>query len=303
MAAATLIIFVAVVHRFAVGVPLLYPYFYQINLTWAQELCIYMFIWMAKFCAAYGVRTGIHVGVDVVINMLDAPWRKKVTLFALFCGALFTAIVGTMGLKFVVEEGPAKLDERLVPGQRRCGTQTEEKIVTGFCPAVAQVDEGDAAAAVESAALPQADGRVAVGLPAGGAMLGKEEIGARTELQVAAHRDAQLAAQAPGVVLEIASGPDAGLDRAVNQSGALPAILRRRPGRPHTSERQQNHDRVASRHPTSISDCLKVPVQGVMRQDAATWFPSASIRWISPRFSSRRPCSIFARSPTMTQTR
>ena len=106
MAAATLIIFVAVVHRFAVGVPLLYPYFYQINLTWAQELCIYMFIWMAKFGAAYGVRTGIHVGVDVVINMLDAPWRKKVTLFALFCGALFTAIVGTMGLKFVVELYP-----------------------------------------------------------------------------------------------------------------------------------------------------------------------------------------------------
>jgi hypothetical protein len=28
-----------------------------------QELCIYMFIWMAKFGAAYGVRTGIHVGV------------------------------------------------------------------------------------------------------------------------------------------------------------------------------------------------------------------------------------------------
>jgi len=24
-----------------------------------------MFIWMAKFGAAYGVRTGIHVGVDV----------------------------------------------------------------------------------------------------------------------------------------------------------------------------------------------------------------------------------------------
>ena len=35
---------------------------------WAQELCIYMFIWMAKFGAAYGVRTGIHVGVDVVVR-------------------------------------------------------------------------------------------------------------------------------------------------------------------------------------------------------------------------------------------
>jgi C4-dicarboxylate transporter DctQ subunit len=101
IAAATLVIFAAVVQRFAVGVSFLYPIFYPINLTWAQELCIYMFIWMAKFGAAYGVRTGIHVGVDVLINQLNDTWRKKVTLFALFCGALFTATVGSMGLKFV----------------------------------------------------------------------------------------------------------------------------------------------------------------------------------------------------------
>jgi C4-dicarboxylate transporter DctQ subunit len=62
-----------------------------------------MFIWMAKFGAAYGVRTGIHVGVDVLINRLNDRWRKWVILFGLFGGALFTAIVGTMGAKFVIE--------------------------------------------------------------------------------------------------------------------------------------------------------------------------------------------------------
>jgi C4-dicarboxylate transporter DctQ subunit len=106
IAAATLVIFAAVVQRFAVGVPFLYPFFYKINLTWAQELCIYMFIWMAKFGAAYGVRTGIHVGVDVLVNQLNDSWRKKVVLFGLLCGALFTAIVGTMGAKFVIELYP-----------------------------------------------------------------------------------------------------------------------------------------------------------------------------------------------------
>ena len=70
MAAATLMIFVAVVHRYGTGVPFLYPYFIQIHISWAQELCIYMFVWMAKFGAAYGVRTGIHVGVDVLVNQL-----------------------------------------------------------------------------------------------------------------------------------------------------------------------------------------------------------------------------------------
>jgi len=103
MAAATLLIFVAVVHRYASGVPFLYPYMAPIHLSWAQELCIYMFVWMAKFGAAYGVRTGIHVGVDVLVKELRNPWQKWVVLFGLFCGALFTAVVGTMGLKFVLE--------------------------------------------------------------------------------------------------------------------------------------------------------------------------------------------------------
>ena len=101
MAGATLLIFVAVVQRFAAGTALLYPYASAIDLTWAQELCIYMFIWMAKFGAAYGVRTGIHVGVDVLLLKLSPLWRRAVVLFGLFSGALFTGIVGTMGARFV----------------------------------------------------------------------------------------------------------------------------------------------------------------------------------------------------------
>ena len=110
MAAATIIIFVAVAHRYSLtGVATLFNYgrahdigwitelgrfgftwLRSINLTWAQELCIYLFVWMAKFGAAYGVRTGIHVGVDVLVNRLSAGPRHKVIIFALLCGALFT---------------------------------------------------------------------------------------------------------------------------------------------------------------------------------------------------------------------
>jgi C4-dicarboxylate transporter DctQ subunit len=102
IAAATVVIFVAVVQRYGTGVPFLYPYFSQIHMSWAQELCIYMFVWMAKFGAAYGVRTGIHVGVDVLVLMLSPKWRKVTILFGLLCGALFTGIIGTMGAKFVI---------------------------------------------------------------------------------------------------------------------------------------------------------------------------------------------------------
>jgi len=107
MGAATLVIFVAVVHRYASGIP--WPAFQdwllKINLSWAQELCIYMFIWMAKFGAAYGVRTGIHVGVDVLVNRLPERMASKLIFFGLLSGALFTGVVGTFGAKFVWEIG------------------------------------------------------------------------------------------------------------------------------------------------------------------------------------------------------
>ena len=123
IAAATLLIFVAVLHRYSTGasidlskwaaargVPVIpeilkaiYLWLASLDLSWAQELCIYMFIWMAKFGAAYGVRTGIHVGVDVFVNLLPPASRKRVIVFSLLCGALFTGIVAVFGGAFVGE--------------------------------------------------------------------------------------------------------------------------------------------------------------------------------------------------------
>lgn len=105
MAAATLITFFAVVHRYGSGIETLQPYLAHIHTSWAQELTIYMFVWMAKFGAAYGVRTGIHVGVDVLINKLSDKNRSKFIILGLLAGALFTGIVGTLGATFVWEIG------------------------------------------------------------------------------------------------------------------------------------------------------------------------------------------------------
>jgi C4-dicarboxylate transporter DctQ subunit len=103
MGAATLLVFVAVLHRYAAGwpIPVVQDWLLSLNLSWAQELCIYMFIWMAKFGAAYGVRTGIHVGVDVLINSLPNRTRRAYVLFGLLAGALFTIVVGTLGANYV----------------------------------------------------------------------------------------------------------------------------------------------------------------------------------------------------------
>lgn len=118
---ATLLIFVAVVHRYSLSmiawgfstarahewestadaIKAVYLAVRSINLIWAQELCIILFVWMAKFGAAYGVRTGIHVGIDVVINRLSTPYRRLFILIGLLSGAFFTGVVATLGTNFV----------------------------------------------------------------------------------------------------------------------------------------------------------------------------------------------------------
>lgn len=92
MAAATLVTFAAVVMRYANGS----------GLDWAQELTIYLFIWMAKFGAAYGVRTGIHIGVDFLVNWVRPAIRRKMILLALSLGMIFTGAIAFFGARWVL---------------------------------------------------------------------------------------------------------------------------------------------------------------------------------------------------------
>lgn len=121
MAAAVALIFVAVVHRFSLGLAAdmvgygrshdlawlqsagrsTFRTLNSLKLTWAQEACIYLFIWMAKFGAAYGVRIGIHVGVDLLVQSLTGTAQKVMTVIAMSGGILFTAILVWIGSDFV----------------------------------------------------------------------------------------------------------------------------------------------------------------------------------------------------------
>ena len=109
MAVATVVIFISVVHRYASGyeIPVLQDWLLDMNVGWAQEFCIILFVWMAKFGAAYGVRTGIHVGVDILINKLSGSSRAALINIGLLCGVVFTGLIGIFGALFVWENGMA----------------------------------------------------------------------------------------------------------------------------------------------------------------------------------------------------
>ena len=121
IALATLLIFLSVSHRFAIGFAAdivgfarsndletlgayarsVFKFINALKMTWAQEACIFMFVWMAKFGAAYGVRTGIHVGVDILAERLQGTARRTITIIAMSGGILFTAIIVWIGADFV----------------------------------------------------------------------------------------------------------------------------------------------------------------------------------------------------------
>ncbi len=92
MAVATLVTFAAVVMRYANGS----------GIDWAQELTIYLFIWMAKFGAAYGVRTGIHIGVDFLVNWVRPAIRRAMVMVALSLGMIFTGSIAFFGARWVI---------------------------------------------------------------------------------------------------------------------------------------------------------------------------------------------------------
>ena len=118
MGFATVVVFVAVIHRYLSGVsiPGLQDWLLSLNMGWVQEATIYCFVWMAKFGAAYGVRTGIHVGVDVFINRMKTENRRKFVLFGLLAGAFFTGTIAALGAYFVAENGAHYAFVKLIGG-------------------------------------------------------------------------------------------------------------------------------------------------------------------------------------------
>lgn len=57
-------------------------YVFNGNILWALEITVFLFAWLVLMGASYAVKKHIHIGVDVVINMLSPGARKNLALLA-----------------------------------------------------------------------------------------------------------------------------------------------------------------------------------------------------------------------------
>ncbi len=63
------------------------------NILWALELTVFLFGWLVLLGASYAVKKGSHLGVDAIINMVSAPVRRTLSLFAVTVCILYAALL------------------------------------------------------------------------------------------------------------------------------------------------------------------------------------------------------------------
>ena len=66
LATATLLLFTNVVLR----------YIFESGLTWALEAVQYLFAWVVLVGAAHGVKAGIHLGIDVLVEKFSVRVQR-----------------------------------------------------------------------------------------------------------------------------------------------------------------------------------------------------------------------------------
>ena len=68
-------------------------YIFNSNILWALELTVFLFAWLVLMGASYAVKKHIHIGVDVVINMVSPSTRRILALISVTACLAFSILL------------------------------------------------------------------------------------------------------------------------------------------------------------------------------------------------------------------
>lgn len=92
----TLLTFINVIVRrlFANEPPVLIQWLGLENIgLWSGELTVFLFGWLCLLGASYAVKKNIHLGVDAVINLFDAPARRILAMIAVAVSIIYAFLL------------------------------------------------------------------------------------------------------------------------------------------------------------------------------------------------------------------
>jgi TRAP-type C4-dicarboxylate transport system permease small subunit len=78
------------------------------SIDWADEMSRLAFVWTIFLALPHGVRFGIHVGIDVVVNKFSARLQDLMFRLSALLGAVLMIVVFHFGLQ-VTQDGWAEL--------------------------------------------------------------------------------------------------------------------------------------------------------------------------------------------------
>lgn len=68
-------------------------YVFNSNILWALELTVFMFGWLVLLGTSYAIKKHAHLGVDVIINMLEPPGRRILALISVGACLVFALLL------------------------------------------------------------------------------------------------------------------------------------------------------------------------------------------------------------------
>jgi C4-dicarboxylate transporter DctQ subunit len=68
-------------------------YLFNSNILWALEITVFMFGWLVLLGASYAIKKHAHLGVDVIINMLEPPGRRILALISVAACLVFSLLL------------------------------------------------------------------------------------------------------------------------------------------------------------------------------------------------------------------
>ena len=81
----------------------LFRYIFNQSLSWSEELAKFIFVWLTFIGAAICIKDRLHIGVEFLIERLNAKWKRYLNLFQTALITLFNVLMSVIGFCWVWE--------------------------------------------------------------------------------------------------------------------------------------------------------------------------------------------------------